>query len=69
MQKSLTLLNALKKRQDGVAISKEELSSLANACLFMAKTFDTYGLSVQDFHRVEHNHVEVCKQMTRMLKY
>lgn len=52
-----------------VSLSKDDLSSLANACLFMAKTFDTFGLAAQDLHRVEHNHVEVCKEITRKLKY
>lgn len=52
-----------------VALSKDDLASLANACLFMAKTFDTFGLAAQDLHRVEHNHVEVCKEITRKLKY
>lgn len=69
MQESLSVLNALKNKNDGPSISKEELTSLANACLFMAKTFDTYGLSIQDFHRVEHNHVEVCKEVIRKMKF
>lgn len=49
-------------------ISKEELTSLSNACLFIAKTFDTYGLSVQDLHRIEHNYIEVMKTIQRKFK-
>lgn len=68
MQQAVQAAKARKNNNAMTTISKEELVSLSNACLFMAKTFDTYGLSVQDLHRVEHNYVEVMKTIQRKFK-
>lgn len=63
------ILNTLKKQKDAdVVLNKDEIVSMSDACLFMAKTFDTYGLSLQDLNRVEHNYVEVIKEITRVKK-
>lgn len=63
------ILSTLKKQKDAdVVLNKDEIVSMSDACLFMAKTFDIYGLSLQDLNRVEHNYVEVIKEITRVKK-
>lgn len=63
------ILSTLKKQKDAdVVLNKDEIVSISDACLFMAKTFDIYGLSLQDLNRVEHNYVEVIKEITRVKK-
>lgn len=57
-------LDTIGKMPDG-ALTKEQLMSLSNACMFFAKTTDMYGITVQDYHRVEHNYVEVHKSMVK----
>lgn len=57
-------LDAIGKMPDG-ALTKEQLMSLSNACMFFAKTTDMYGITIQDYHRVEHNYVEVHKSMVK----
>lgn len=61
------LEEVVKAAEKNIIIAKEDLRSLANACLFMAQTFDMFGLTVQDLHRVEHNYVEILKLIVRTL--
>lgn len=41
------------------SITKEDLISISNACMFFAKTVDMYGSSIMDFHTIEHNFVQM----------
>jgi len=47
------------KDSNDVTLTKQDLLSLSNACMFFAETTDMYGVTTQDYHRIEHNYVEV----------
>ena len=49
------------KDDDNISVTKEDLLSLSNACMFFAETTDMYGVTTQDYHRVEHNYVETYR--------
>ncbi len=55
----------LRKNTGSIPISKAELVSLSESCLFMAKTFDTFGLAIASFNKIEHNYVETLKSLVR----
>lgn len=47
------------------SITKEDLLSMSNACMFFAKTVDMFGSTIMDFHTIEHNFVEMLKYMKK----
>ena len=63
-----SLAHAKARKSNGIPLSKTELIALSDGCVFMAKTFDLFGVTVQDFNKVEHNYVETCKLLARKFK-
>lgn len=47
------------------SITREDLISISNACMFLAKTIDMYGTTITDYHTLEHNFVEVLKVLKK----
>lgn len=46
-------------------LTKQELLNLSDACNFLAKLLDMFGVSIQDVTRIEHNFVEVLTLVKR----
>ena len=63
MKYGIKAIESEKDVQD--SITKEDLLSISNACMFFAKTIDMYGTTIMDFHSVEHNIVEMWKELKR----
>lgn len=49
-------------------VTKTDIENIAILARAIAETFDFYGTGVMDFHRVEHNVVEVYKELRRQFK-
>lgn len=46
-------------------LTKQELLNLSDACNFLAKILDMFGIAIQDVTRIEHNFVEVLTLIKR----
>lgn len=46
-------------------LTKQELLNLSDACNFLAKILDMFGVTIQDVTRIEHNFVEVLTLIKR----
>ena len=63
------VIQSVKSIKNGnIIIGKNDITNLSDTCLLMAKTFDVYGLCIQDFNRVEHNFVEATKTVVNHFK-
>lgn len=63
------VIQSVKSIKNGnIIIGKNDIANLSDTCLLMAKTFDIYGLCIQDFNRVEHNFVEATKTVVNHFK-
>ena len=61
--------NCIKLVQDNKdiqeSITREDLISMSNACMFFAKTTDMYGNTILDFHTIEHNFVQMLIKLKK----